>query len=182
MIWRHRLAVSVLLSLLPFLPAGCATSRSVADPGEPRDACDALRLLGFEEIMERALRLGLVTRVESAASRVGPALVPGRRYAQAPAIMWAYRLTEQAIEQGVPQRAGTILVAGCTAAVAAIWHLVRKDEDKERCAKILAECRAECAGIYVNDPGRLPGVGPDMAGRIRRCIRECTERNGCSDF
>lgn len=55
-----------------------------------------------------------------------PRPMPGRLYAQAPALMWVFQLTEEAIEAGVPQRAGAVIVAGCTEAVVAIWEMVRR--------------------------------------------------------
>ncbi|HMH17687.1 MAG TPA: RHS repeat-associated core domain-containing protein [Burkholderiales bacterium] len=52
----------------------------------------------------------------------------------------------------------------------------------DRCKKVLKTCREECLDKFVNDPNSLPGTGSDLAGRQRRCIRECMERNDCFDF
>jgi hypothetical protein len=57
---------------------------------------------------------------------------------------------------------------------------VASDHD---CAQIIQQCKEECIAIYVGEmPGGLPGVGLDMVGRMRRCIRECVERHGCYNF
>jgi RHS repeat-associated protein len=49
------------------------------------------------------------------------------------------------------------------------------------CTKVIANCKEECIGVYVESPNSLPGSGHDMFGRMRRCIRECARRSGC-DF
>ena len=57
-----------------------------------------------------------------------------------------------------------------------------ENEDAERCKNVLKECREICTDIYVENPNGLPGTGSDMPGRIRRCIRECMEGQGCNNF
>lgn len=52
----------------------------------------------------------------------------------------------------------------------------------DRKFKLTSVARKQCTDIYVDDPNKLPGIGSDMPGRIRRCIRECMERTGCYDF
>ena len=49
-------------------------------------------------------------------------------------------------------------------------------------ARIIRECQDECIAIFADRPGDLPGVGRNMPGRLRRCIRECCERHGCFDY
>ncbi|HMN46057.1 MAG TPA: DNRLRE domain-containing protein [Povalibacter sp.] len=51
-----------------------------------------------------------------------------------------------------------------------------------RCDKVLADCRKKCTDIFVDNPEKLPGVGTDRQGRLRRCIRECMEQQQCFDF
>lgn len=123
--WPPQSTARWLIPFLPLLLSSCATTRATTDFVEPYDACQALRSPGFDEIMERALQRGLVKRFAPAVSS-GPILAPGRLYAQAAPVMWAYQLTERAIEAGMPQRVGTVVAAGCTAAFVAIWHLVRR--------------------------------------------------------
>ena len=55
-------------------------------------------------------------------------------------------------------------------------------ENAEKCEKVLKGCRQLCTDTYVTAPGNLPGTGTDMAGRLRRCIRECMVSQGCEDF
>ena len=50
------------------------------------------------------------------------------------------------------------------------------------CEEILKGCRKICTDTYVDDRDRLPGMGTDYAGRLRRCIRECMTANGCENF
>jgi len=52
-----------------------------------------------------------------------------------------------------------------------------KAEDDKRCKKVLVGCREECH-IENNDFGH----GPDVPGKVRRCIRTCMERQNCFDF
>jgi RHS repeat-associated protein len=54
--------------------------------------------------------------------------------------------------------------------------------ENDRCKKVLENCRTICVDFYVDAPSILPGSGNDMAGRIRRCIRECMEDYGCYDY
>jgi hypothetical protein len=49
------------------------------------------------------------------------------------------------------------------------------------CAKVIAICKEECTQVYANGSRNLPGSGRDMAGRWRRCVRECAKPQGC-DF
>lgn len=171
----RRLAIFMTLPLLALLPASCATTRSASDQGEPLDACEALRSPGFEDVMERALRRGLVERVAQASSD-GLALVPGRLYAQAAVMMWAYQLTQRAVEQGVPQRVGHVVGAGCTAAFMAIWHLVRRGPSEaerasaEQAAPEAAAPRAGPSGPAQEGPSPIPRVtGSDRRPPRRDC-------------
>jgi RHS repeat-associated protein len=52
----------------------------------------------------------------------------------------------------------------------------------EGIAKKFQKNFGRCTDIYVEDPNSLPGTGRDYAGRLRRCIRECMEANGCHGF
>jgi RHS repeat-associated protein len=56
------------------------------------------------------------------------------------------------------------------------------DSEEERCKKVLKGCREKCLDQFVNDPDSLPGMGSNLQGRQRRCIRECTEAQNCFDF
>jgi hypothetical protein len=58
----------------------------------------------------------------------------------------------------------------------------KRCNDDKRCQKVLESCRNECISTYANNPDWLPGTGSDMKGRIRRCIRECMEANGCYNY
>lgn len=62
-----------------------------------------------------------------------------------------------------------------------IYDLCTESEE-ERCEKVLKDCRQKCLDIFVDDPDSLPGVGSDLQGRQRRCIRECMESESCFDF
>jgi RHS repeat-associated protein len=53
-------------------------------------------------------------------------------------------------------------------------------DEPERCRKVINQCRDRCSQTFADNPDDLPGIGPDMAGRIRWCIRECAKANGCS--
>ena len=66
--------------------------------------------------------------------------------------------------------------------VKAIKDICTPKDDRDRCREVLKKCRQECLDIFVNNPNGLPGTGTDLAGRQRRCIRECMERNRCYDF
>lgn len=50
------------------------------------------------------------------------------------------------------------------------------------CKKALKTCRQDCKYIYINNPNNLPGSGSDIAGRMRRCIRECMRSHGCGNY
>jgi hypothetical protein len=50
-----------------------------------------------------------------------------------------------------------------------------RDEAYEFCSNL-------CTDIYENNPHKLPGEGSDMIGRWRRCVRDCLEDHGYSDF
>jgi hypothetical protein len=66
-----------------------------------------------------------------------------------------------------------------------ILKLCRKakpSDDPERCKGVLNQCRQQCTDIFVDSPDSLPGTGSNMAGRLRRCIRECMQANDCGDF
>jgi hypothetical protein len=52
----------------------------------------------------------------------------------------------------------------------------------DRCSEVINQCQNTCAEQYANDPSSLPGTGPDMFGRVRRCIRECAASQGCHNF
>jgi uncharacterized protein RhaS with RHS repeats len=55
-------------------------------------------------------------------------------------------------------------------------------DNAEKCEKALKNCRQLCTDTYASGADNLPGTGSDMAGRIRRCIRECMASQGCEDF
>jgi RHS repeat-associated protein len=57
-----------------------------------------------------------------------------------------------------------------------------RDSEEERCRKVLSGCREQCLDIFVEDPGSLPGVGSNSQARLRRCVRECMEGQGCFNF
>ena len=57
-----------------------------------------------------------------------------------------------------------------------------KDDEDERCKKVRKECKDKCVDIYVEDPNSLPGAGRDYDARLRRCIKECSAKQGCFDF
>lgn len=61
-------------------------------------------------------------------------------------------------------------------------HNLCENSEEARCRKVLEQCREQCVDTYVEDPNSLPGTGRDMQGRLRRCIRECTESHGCNNF
>lgn len=74
---------------------------------------------------------------------------------------------------------GQRTAGGDTQADAAPTALASATHD---CAAIIQQCKEECITIFAERPGDLPGVGHDMAGRYRRCVRECCERQGCYGF
>lgn len=63
-----------------------------------------------------------------------------------------------------------------------IYEMCNDDPAEAACRKVLEGCREKCTDIYVDGPGSLPGTGSDMFGRLRRCIRECMEAQGCFNF
>jgi RHS repeat-associated protein len=52
----------------------------------------------------------------------------------------------------------------------------------DRCSEVIQECKNSCSQQYAHDPSGLPGQGPDIPGRLRRCIRECAASQGCFSF
>jgi RHS repeat-associated protein len=56
------------------------------------------------------------------------------------------------------------------------------DDYEEMCDKVVKWCRAKCTDLFVENPDALPGTGRNYQGRLRRCIRECAEQNGCSNY
>lgn len=50
------------------------------------------------------------------------------------------------------------------------------------CDEVRLDCKNLCTDMYAENPNSLPGVGPDMASRWRRCVRECMHAYGCFDF
>ncbi|MDH3473769.1 MAG: DUF6531 domain-containing protein [Rhodospirillales bacterium] len=66
---------------------------------------------------------------------------------------------------------------GLAIAGAIVYDICISENDEERCKKVLEECREKCLDDYLS--GTLPGTGTDSAGRMRRCIRECMEAQGC---
>jgi RHS repeat-associated protein len=60
-----------------------------------------------------------------------------------------------------------------------LWKVCFGDVD---CEKVKKNCYKMCIDQYVDDKNNLPGSGHDYNGRIRRCIRECMEANGCKNF
>lgn len=66
-------------------------------------------------------------------------------------------------------------------AASSIIAACKSDEsEKDRCAKVWKSCSDSCTDQYVN--GTLPGSGPDMASRMRLCIRNCMRANGCNKY
>ena len=63
-----------------------------------------------------------------------------------------------------------------------IYEMCNVDSEEARCRKVYKDCAAKCADIFTDDPQSLPGVGSDLAARVRRCIAECVSRAGCSPF
>ena len=56
---------------------------------------------------------------------------------------------------------------------------IASDEDK-RCQAILRGCKKGCIEAYAD--GDIPGNSTDVPSRIRKCIRECMESQGCHNF
>ena len=48
------------------------------------------------------------------------------------------------------------------------------------CKLMSISCRAKCQKDF--EDGNLPGAGPDMSGRQRRCVRECMVSAGCNNY
>jgi hypothetical protein len=61
----------------------------------------------------------------------------------------------------------------------AIREACSPEDDRERCAGVLKNCRKLCNERFVD--GDL-GRGSDAPQLLRKCIRECMETNGCYDF
>lgn len=74
------------------------------------------------------------------------------------------------------------LINATTKAAQTVHNLICGDSEEARCKQVVKTCREKCVDTYVDDPGSLPGTGSDMPGRIRRCIRECAESQGCHNF
>lgn len=72
--------------------------------------------------------------------------------------------------------------AATGATLGALLYDACHDSEEERCKKVLKECREECLDKFVDDPDSLPGIGSDLQGRQRRCIRECAGGQNCFDF
>jgi RHS repeat-associated protein len=60
--------------------------------------------------------------------------------------------------------------------------IVGDTDEEARCRPIYKGCQRGCTDIFVDDPDGLPGSGTDFAGRLRRCIRECMEAQGCFNY
>ncbi len=56
---------------------------------------------------------------------------------------------------------------------------IASDEDK-RCKAILRGCREGCRRAW--EEGELAGVGHDIPGRLRNCVRDCMEAHGCFNY
>jgi hypothetical protein len=95
-------------------------------------------------------------------------------YAGARAAWWAGVRIGGAISYGIQAATGATL--------GSLLYDACHDSEEERCRKVLKGCREKCLDKFVNDPDSLPGVGSDLQGRQRRCIRECTEDQNCFDF
>jgi RHS repeat-associated protein len=63
-----------------------------------------------------------------------------------------------------------------------IYEMCNEDSEEARCMKVYKDCANGCADIYSDNPDKLPGTGPDLASRVRRCISECVKAAGCSPF
>lgn len=65
-------------------------------------------------------------------------------------------------------------------AAAANAPMCRESDDADRCKQRLVTCRQQCQAKWQR--GDPPFSGSDVAGRMRRCIRECSEAGGCFNF
>lgn len=67
-----------------------------------------------------------------------------------------------------------------------LLDLFRGDEGgscpKPNCDEVHKHCSDLCIGMFEKNPNSLPGMGSDMKGRLRRCIRECMEAYGCFNY
>jgi RHS repeat-associated protein len=107
----------------------------------------------------------------------------GKQAVPAPAPAWGPPIPPQYIP-GTPAnqewwRQSNALGRDLEALLAGLYKLCFGDAD---CEKVKKNCYKMCIDQYVEDRSKLPGTGHDYKGRIRRCIRECMEANGCKDF
>ncbi|MBH0368953.1 DUF6531 domain-containing protein [Salmonella enterica] len=77
-----------------------------------------------------------------------------------------------------PQRTFSSLMMN-PAGLALLVCAAQSSGESRRCAKVKEKCHDQCADIFADTPDLLPGSGRDLAGRLRRCIRECIEDHGC---
>ena len=66
------------------------------------------------------------------------------------------------------------------AAVVIPQIICKESDDADRCKQRLTTCRQQCQAKW--ERGDPPFSGSDVAGRMRRCIRECMEAGGCFNF
>ncbi len=76
----------------------------------------------------------------------------------------------------------TVAKPGAWSRIAKAIKDICTSDNSEKCEKALKGCRQLCTDTYASGADNLPGSGSDMAGRIRRCIRECMVSQGCEDF
>lgn len=88
-------------------------------------------------------------------------------------ITWPSRSSPPAASSRRPQ-------AAIPPAAAAGAPFCRESNEADRCRQQLAICRQTCQAKW--ERGDPPFSGSDVPGRMRRCIRECMEAAGCSNF
>jgi hypothetical protein len=61
-----------------------------------------------------------------------------------------------------------------------IYEMCTVSEEEKRCKAILRGCREGCRQAW--EDGELAGVGSDLPGRLRNCVRDCMEEHGCFNY
>jgi len=67
-------------------------------------------------------------------------------------------------------------------AVNTVQNWCSAESEEARCKEVKKKCVKHCSEMFQDDPESLIGNGPDYQGRIRSCIHECMDDNGCQNF